>query len=108
MTGLRRWGGTASGDLVRNPPEQGYSGSALAFPFIILGVNSLAAYLLSWIADNLDGAVYKFHLWPSALNLFSPAPWSTAFAPLYVGGLTLLIYWLILFALYKNKIFLRI
>jgi heparan-alpha-glucosaminide N-acetyltransferase len=85
-----------------------YSGSALAFPFIILGVNSLAAYLLSWIADNLDGAVYKFHLWPSALNLFSPAPWSTAFAPLYVGGLTLLIYWLILFALYKNKIFLRI
>jgi predicted acyltransferase len=75
----------------------------LAFPFIVLGANSLAAYLLSWIADQLDEAVYQHHLWPSALTFFSPA-----FAPLYVGGLTLLIYWLILYALYKNKIFLRI
>jgi len=85
-----------------------YSGSALAFPFIVLGTNSLAAYLLSWVADQLDGDIYTFHLWPSALNLFSPAPWSLAIAPLYVGGLTLLLYWLILFAMYKNKIFLRI
>jgi heparan-alpha-glucosaminide N-acetyltransferase len=80
----------------------------LAFPFIVLGANSIAAYVLSWIADQLDGAVYKFHLWPSALNLFSPAPWSTAIAPLYVGSLTLLLYWLILFAMFKNKLFLRI
>jgi predicted acyltransferase len=75
----------------------------IAFPFIVLGANSLAAYLLSWVADNLDDAVYKFHLWPSALNLFSPA-----LEPLYVGSLTLILYWLILFAMYKNKIFLRI
>jgi predicted acyltransferase len=80
----------------------------LGFPFIVLGANSLAAYLLSWIADELDGAVYRFHLWPSALSLFSPAPWSLAIAPLYVGGLTLVLYWLILFAMYKNKISLRI
>jgi predicted acyltransferase len=75
----------------------------VAFPFIVLGTNSLAAYLLSWIADQLDESVYQHHLWPSALNLFSPV-----FVPLYVGGLTLLVYWLILYAMYKNKIFLRI
>jgi predicted acyltransferase len=75
----------------------------VAFPFIVLGTNSLAAYLLSWIADQLDEVVYQHHLWPSALNLFSPV-----FVPLYVGGLTLLVYWLILYAMYKNKIFLRI
>ena len=75
----------------------------LAFPFIVLGTNSLAAYLLSWIADQLDEVVYQHHLWPSTLNLFSPA-----LEPLYVGGITLLIYWLILYAMYKNKIFLRI
>jgi heparan-alpha-glucosaminide N-acetyltransferase len=98
------------GALTLHKTQKGhnYSGSALAFPFIVLGTNSLAAYLLSWIADQLDGDIYTFHLWPSALNLFSPAPWSLAIAPLYVGGLTLLLYWLILFAMYKNKIFLRI
>ena len=80
----------------------------LAFPFIVLGVNSIAAYLLSWIMDNMDRAVYQHHLGPSTLNLFAPAPWSLAIAPLYVGGLTLLIYWLILFTMYKRKIFLRI
>ena len=80
----------------------------LAFPFIVLGVNSLAAYLLSWIADQLDEAVYQHHLWPSALNLFSPALFAPVLTPLYVGSITLLIYWLILYAMYKNKIFLRI
>jgi predicted acyltransferase len=75
----------------------------LAFPFIVLGTNSIAAYILSWFADNINGAVYQFHLWPSSLDLFSPV-----FAPLSVGGLTLVLYWLILFTMYKKKIFLRI
>jgi predicted acyltransferase len=80
----------------------------IGFPLIVLGTNSIAAYLLADIMDNLDEAVYKFHLWPSGLNLFSPAPWSLALAPIYVGSLTLLFYWLILVGMYKNKIFLRI
>jgi predicted acyltransferase len=80
----------------------------LAFPLIVLGTNSLAAYILSWLADMFDGAVYRFHIWPSTLNLFSSAPWSPAIAPIYVGSLTLALYWFILFAMYKKKIFLRI
>jgi predicted acyltransferase len=80
----------------------------IAFPFIVLGTNSIAAYLLSWVFEYIDGAVYEHHLWPSNLNLFAPAPWSPDLAPLYVGGLTLLIYWLILFTMYQYKIFLRI
>jgi predicted acyltransferase len=80
----------------------------IAFPFIVLGTNSIAAYVLSWIFENIDGAVYEHHLWPSTLDLFAPAPWSPALAPLYVGAVTLTVYWLILFTMYKNKIFLRI
>ena len=53
--------------------------------------------------DLLDGAVYHFQLWPSAFNLFPPS-----LEPIYVGSLTLLVYWLILFTMYKNKLFLRI
>jgi predicted acyltransferase len=80
----------------------------IAFPFIVLGTNSIAAYLLSWIADTLDPLVYKQHLWPSALTQFSPVLFSPVLEPLYVGGVTLVLYWLILFAMYKKKIFLRI
>jgi predicted acyltransferase len=75
----------------------------IAFPLIVLGTNSIAAYVLSWIMDLLDGAVYHFQLWPSAFNLFPPS-----LEPIYVGSLTLLVYWLILFTMYKNKLFLRI
>ena len=80
----------------------------LFWPLVVIGTNSIAAYVLSWTMDNIDEAVYQFNLRPRTLNLFSPAPWSPALEPLCVGSLTLLIYWLILYAMYKKKIFLRI
>ena len=75
----------------------------IVFPLVIVGMNSIAAYL---IADGAGGFVessFRIHLRPSVLNLFGPA-----LEPLFLGVLVLGTYWLILFWMYRKKIFVRI
>jgi predicted acyltransferase len=71
---------------------------AWAFPFVVIGVNALAAYLLPTIVpvSKIVGTFTK----PLAKN------WG-AMAPVFTSGAVLLTGWLILFWLFRRRIFLR-
>ena len=74
-----------------------------AFPLLVLGSNSIAAYL---IADTMVGYIRKtlfIHLGEN-FNQFL----GEVYAPLVLGSCILLIEWLILFWLYRRKIFIKI
>lgn len=75
----------------------------LAFPLIVIGMNSIAIYCLSqWI----QGLIVN-----SLKNCFGQG-WTRVFgdvlSPITTGAAVLLVYWLILYWMYRWKIFLRI
>jgi len=74
-----------------------------AFPLVIVGMNSIAAYLMSFLFEERVADSFRIHLGSRVLNMFG-----TALEPLFLGSLTLLTYWLILFWMYRRKIFLRV
>jgi heparan-alpha-glucosaminide N-acetyltransferase len=77
--------------------------SRLAFPLIVVGMNSMAAYLIAELLNNFVQTSFRINLGPTALNLPGPS-----LQPLFLGLLTLGTYWLMLFWMFRNKIFLRI
>ena len=74
----------------------------LAFPLVVVGMNSIAAYLIAHLFEDFVQSSFRINFGP-ALHLFG-----TNLEPLFLGALTLSIYWLILFWMYRNKIFIRI
>jgi heparan-alpha-glucosaminide N-acetyltransferase len=74
-----------------------------AFPLVVVGMNSIAAYLIA-------------HLWESFIHDALPRHfgrgWYTfaghAYEPLVYGAGVLLVEWLVLWWMYRRKIFLRI
>lgn len=75
----------------------------LAFPLVVIGMNSIAAYVIAELSRNFVESSLRIHLGASALNIFG-----TALEPIVLGSLTLGVYWLVLYWMYKNKIFVRI
>jgi len=74
-----------------------------AFPLLILGTNSIAAYIT---ADTMVGYIRKtlfIHLGENFHHVVGEA-----YAPLVLGSCILLIEWLFLFWLYRKKIFIKI
>ncbi len=76
---------------------------AWAFPLRVIGMNSTAAYCLCMLAPAFVSANLGTHLGRSSFEL-AGAP----FEPLLRGGAISLVYWLILFWMYRRKLFLRI
>ena len=74
----------------------------LAVPLVIVGMNSIAAYLIAHLFEDFVQSSFRINLGPT-LYLFGPT-----LEPLFLGALTLAAYWLILFWMYRNKMFLRI
>jgi len=74
-----------------------------AFPLVIVGVNSIAAYLMAHLFEDFVQNSFRINLGSAALNLFG-----STFEPLLLGILTLAIYWLILLWMFRNKVFIRI
>lgn len=73
------------------------------FVFIVVGMNSIVAYCMSWlIASFVQDALIR-HL---GEDLFLAA--GEAYRPLLLGAGELLVFWLILFWLYRQKIFIKI
>ncbi len=73
------------------------------FPLMVIGMNSIAAYL---IAHLFDGFIFRnllTHLGKDFFALLGPA-----YQPLLHGAAVLTIYWLILYWMYQRKLFLRI
>jgi heparan-alpha-glucosaminide N-acetyltransferase len=74
-----------------------------AFPLVVIGMNSIAAYLMAHLFDRFIADSFRIHLGPHAFQVFGAGP-----EPLVRGAAVLLTYWLILFWMYRRKLFLRV
>jgi heparan-alpha-glucosaminide N-acetyltransferase len=75
----------------------------IAFPLVVVGMNSIAAYLIAHLSEDFIQSSFRIHLGMGFLNLMG-----TSLEPFFLGALTLLAYWVILYWMYQRKIFLRI
>jgi predicted acyltransferase len=74
-----------------------------AFPLVVIGMNSIAAYLMAHLFDRFIVDSFRIHLGPHAFQVFG-----AGLEPLMRGAAVLLTYWLILFWMYRHKLFLRV
>jgi heparan-alpha-glucosaminide N-acetyltransferase len=74
-----------------------------AFPLGVVGMNSIAVYVMSWTMSGFFGNALDRHLGRAISVIAGPT-----FQPLLHGFAVMLIFWLILFWMYRRKIFLRI
>ncbi|HWX20313.1 MAG TPA: DUF5009 domain-containing protein [Candidatus Binatia bacterium] len=80
-----------------------YDRKRWAFPLVVIGANSIAAYLMAHLFDAFTFKALKTHLGASAFEVLG-----AAYQPLLQGTAVLLVLWLLLFWMYRRKIFLRI
>jgi predicted acyltransferase len=74
-----------------------------AFPLIVVGMNSIAIYVMSWTMEDFVSGALNRHLGGLLSALSSPT-----FQPVVHGLAVMLVFWLILYWMYRRKIFLRI
>jgi heparan-alpha-glucosaminide N-acetyltransferase len=82
-------------DVIRAP--------AWSFPLRVIGMNSIAAYCMAHLFPGFIAKSLRTHL---GSTLFTR--WGTAYEPFLIGAAILLVYWLILYWMYRRRIFLRI
>jgi predicted acyltransferase len=75
----------------------------LAFPLVVVGMNSIAAYVIAELWDDFIQNSFRIHLGARVLNCLGPG-----LEPTLVGALTMIVYWLMLYWMFKKKIFVRI
>lgn len=73
------------------------------FPLVVIGTNSIAAYLIAHLFDEFITRSFRTHLGNGVFQVFGPA-----YQPLLLGSAVLLAFWLILFWMYRRKLFLKI
>jgi predicted acyltransferase len=74
-----------------------------AFPLVVVGMNSIAAYLIAHLWEDFILSNLHIHLGYQVFRVFG-----VGLEPLMVGTAVMSIYWLILFWMYRRRIFLRI
>ncbi len=74
-----------------------------AFPLIVIGLNSIAAYLIAHLFEDFIASSFQIHLGRGIFAIFG-----ASLEPFIRGVVVLSIYWLMLFWMYRRKIFLRI
>jgi predicted acyltransferase len=74
-----------------------------AFPLVVVGMNSIAVYVMSWTMSDFFGNALDRHFGKAIAAMGGPT-----FQPALHGFAVMLIFWLILFWMYRRKIFLRI
>ena len=75
----------------------------LTFPFVVVGMNSIAMYCLVHLIDKFLGESLKVHLGRNVFQLFG-----VAFERMFEGGAVLAVLWLICYWMYRKGLFLRI
>ena len=75
----------------------------LAFPLVVVGMNSIAAYFIAHLWEEFILNTFKIHLGMRFLNMFG-----AGLEPFFLGVLTMAAYWLILYWMYRKRIFIRI
>lgn len=76
---------------------------AWAYPLLVIGANSIAAYVMAHLFESFIGKALKTNLGQDTFKLFG-APYEQ----LFHGAATLFMLWLILFWMYRRKLFLKI
>jgi len=74
-----------------------------AFPLVVVGMNSIAIYVMSWTMSDFFGNALTRHFGHAIALLAGPT-----FQPVLHGLLIMLIFWWILFWMYRRKLFLKI
>jgi heparan-alpha-glucosaminide N-acetyltransferase len=74
-----------------------------AFPLVVVGANSIAAYLSESLAADFIRAALKRHLGAEAFDAFGPEV-----APAVLGVAVLGVLWLLLWGMYRRRWFLKI
>ena len=74
-----------------------------AFPLVVIGMNSIAAYCIAHFFEEFFVSSFRIHLGP---NFFGFA--GAGLQPFFTGAAVLLGYWLMLFWMYRRKLFLKI
>jgi heparan-alpha-glucosaminide N-acetyltransferase len=74
-----------------------------AFPLVVIGVNSIAAYLIAHLFERFMFSSLRIHLGPDVFRVLGPG-----LEPLLLGAAVLLSYWFILYWMYQRKLFLKI
>jgi predicted acyltransferase len=74
-----------------------------AFPLVVIGTNSIAAYLIAHLTERFFVDTFRIHL-GAHFFAFAGAPYE----PFLRGVAVLTTYWLILWWMYRRKLFLKI
>ena len=74
-----------------------------AFPLVVIGANSIAAYVIAHFGESFFPDTLRIHLGQHFFAFLG-----TAYEPLLRGLVVLALYWMILWWMYRRKIFLKI
>jgi heparan-alpha-glucosaminide N-acetyltransferase len=74
-----------------------------AFPLMVIGANSIAIYVMSWTMEHFVAESLTIHLGRAPFLVLGPA-----FEPVLHGIGVLIVFWLILYWMYRKKIFIKI
>ena len=74
-----------------------------AFPLVVIGMNSIAAYMIAHLFEHFIASSFRIHLGANAFKIFG-----AGVEPFVLGMAVLLTYWVILFWMYRRKLFLKI
>ena len=74
-----------------------------AFPLIVVGMNSIAIYVMSWTMEGFLGRAIDRHIGNVLAAISRPS-----LQPALHGFAVMLVFWFILFWMYRRKIFLKI
>jgi heparan-alpha-glucosaminide N-acetyltransferase len=73
------------------------------YPFVVVGANSIAMYVLVHIATDYVTRSLLIHAGRGPFTVFGDV-----FAPVVLGACALAVFWLILFWMYRHRVFVRI
>lgn len=74
-----------------------------AFPLVVIGMNSIAAYLIAHLFEDFIYSSYRINLGDRIFHVLGDGLY-----PLVLGAVVLATYWLILLWMYRHKLFLKI
>ena len=75
----------------------------LAFPLVVIGTNSIAAYLMAHLFERFIISSFRINLGQRFFQV-----WGAGHEPFLMGIAVLSMYWLMLWWMYKRKLFLKI
>ncbi len=74
-----------------------------AFPLVVVGMNSIAAYLMAHLFEDFFRSSFRIHLGAGLFRVLG-----LAYEPLLEGAAILACYWLLLYWMWRRKLFLKI